>query len=551
MVNENYDRSWLKLVKVEKLEYFSERTDDMVEACTPGTKIVFGTSGWRGKLGQDFVLANVRRAAQGVADYYNQHVKQGVILIGFDPRRGNYEFAIAIASILAANTIPLKIILEESTPTPVLAYLANSNEEITGVINLTASHNKYADDGFKFSPHHGGAADKETTDLISTYANEVSVYREISYASAKVQGLIQEVSLTEALDSYVNGYIIPTLRQLKAWDAIVNYIKSNPGFKLVVDPMQGTSVKYVEAIYRLMEKEVGRHFLKIIHTNNRDPDFTQVNGAPNPTEPDSIKELVRLVSKDAHTLGLATDGDGDRFGVIDFGGKEISGNEIIAMLTYFLAQKRRTGTIGKTVVTSNFVNAVAGYFGLELIETPVGFKWFVESTVKEGRQFLVAGEESAHVGVGPFIKSWDDGIATGIMCLWMIAETQKSLTSYREEIETIIGKRFFYHRANIDLTPELKGKATALIHQAKQEHAQGRRLEEMAITHNVNALHVTQKVHAIITLDGLKVVFETGDWLCIRLSGTENVARLYTEVTDVKRRDFLRDTGKALLSISP
>jgi phosphomannomutase len=90
------------------------------------------------------VLANVRRAAQGVADYYNHHLQEGIILVGFDPRRGNYEFAIEIASILAANNIPLQIIIEESTPTPVLAYLANSNEEITGVINLTASHNKLA-----------------------------------------------------------------------------------------------------------------------------------------------------------------------------------------------------------------------------------------------------------------------------------------------------------------------------------------------------------------------------------------------------------------------
>jgi phosphomannomutase len=528
----------MKNDRVTELEqnalYLSEKADDIADTYIPSTKLVFGTNGWRGKLGQDFTLANVRRVTQGVADFYARHVKHGSILVGFDPRRGNYEFAIEVASILAANIIPVKIILEEPTPTPVLAYIANSNNDISGVINLTASHNKYTDDGFKFSPYHGGAADKETTDFISQYANEESDDRIISYESAKAMGLIQEVSLNEAVDSYVYGYIIPTLRQLKAWDTIVNYVKSHPSFKLVVDPMQGTAVKYLEAIYRLIEEEVGRPFLEFIHTENRDPEFTQVNGAPNPTEPDSIRELVRLVSKDEYTFGLATDGDGDRFGIIDFGGTEISGNEVIALLTYFLVHKRLVGTIGNTVVSSHFANAVAEYFELQFIETPVGFKWFVENTVKKGRQFLVAGEESAHVGVSPFMKSWDDGIAIGIMCLWMIADTQQSLTLYRREIETTIGKRFFYNRDNIELTQELKNKATALIYHAKDEQAQGRSLEEMTITQNVKALGVPQKVHAITTLDGLKVSFESGDWLCIRLSGTENVARLYTEVTDGK-----------------
>jgi phosphomannomutase len=113
-------------------------------------KILFGTSGWRGKLGQDFVLTNIQRAALGVAMFYQNHLKQGSILIGFDPRRGNYDFAIEVSCILAANNIHVRVVLEEPTPTPVLAYLASSDEQIAGVINLTASHNKYTDDGFKF-----------------------------------------------------------------------------------------------------------------------------------------------------------------------------------------------------------------------------------------------------------------------------------------------------------------------------------------------------------------------------------------------------------------
>jgi phosphoglucomutase len=513
------------------------------------TTIVFGTSGWRGTLGQDFVLANVRRAAQGVAEYYNQHVKQGCILIGFDSRKGNNEFAREVASIVAANGIPVRLIVEEPTPTPVLAYLANSDAEITGVINLTASHNKYTDDGFKFSPYHGGAADNETTDLISKYANQATFYKKMPYHKARAKELIQEIGLNETIAQYVYRYIIPILKQLGTWDSIINYVTTSPHFKLVLDPMQGTSVKYVEAIYSQIEQKAGRKFFEIIHSNNRDPEFTQVNGAPNPTEPNSRREQLQLVSEETHCLGLATDGDSDRFGVIDFGGEIINGNDVIAMLSHFLTQKKLRGTIGKTVVTSNFVNAVAEYLGLEVIETPVGFKWFVEKTISEGTQFLVAGEESAHVGVGPFIKSWDDGIVIGLMCLWMVAETRQSLTSYREEIETLIGKRLFYYRENIKLNRELKTTASALINHAKQEQHHETSLEDLSITKRINALRPALKVREIITLDGLKMVFETGDWLCVRLSGTEDIARLYTEVTDITRSQLLRNVGRAILGL--
>ncbi|MDQ1279936.1 MAG: hypothetical protein QG670_1198 [Thermoproteota archaeon] len=540
------------MAKVKKKPESSREEAGVIDRpCTIGYKIVFGTSGWRGKLGQDFIMANVQRATQGVAEYYNRHLKEGFILIGFDPRKGNREFAKEVASILAANSIPVRIILEEPTPTPVLAYLVNSSEEAAGVINLTASHNRFTDDGFKFSPHHGGAADKETTDRISKYANETAIFKKIHYESARAKGWIQEVSLKEAIDRYARNYLIPTLRHLKAWKTIVDYVKSHPDFKLVLDPMQGTAVKYLEAIYRLLEKEAGRTFVEIIHVNNVDHKFTHVNGAPNPTEPESIRELTRLVTRNSNTLGLATDGDGDRFGIIDFKGREISGNEIIALLAYFLAQKKLIGVIGKTVVTSNFVDAVAEHLGLELVETPVGFKWFVEKTVGEGKRFLIAGEESAHVGISPFMKSWDDGIAIGTMCLWIIASTRKSLISYKENVEKAIGKCFFYNRDNIVLTNELKNEANILIQQAKEEQIKNRSLEETSIAKSVKTINPTEKIKAIITLDGIKVIFNSGNWLCVRLSGTENVARLYTEVTELKKQESIRYIGKTLLGVSP
>jgi phosphomannomutase len=474
-------------------------------------RIVFGTSGWRGEYGRDFVRGNVRRAAQGVAEYYRCQIRHGAILIGFDPRRDNAAFAMDTAALLAVNDVPVKLLRDEPTPTPVLAYLANSDPAITGVINLTASHNRYTDSGFKFSPHHGGAADTAVTDQISRYANDARVPAVPSYAAARAQGGIQEVSLQDAVARYVDGYVVPTLQRLTAWATITAYVRSAEAFRLILDPMQGAAVRYVAAIYRAMERAAGCRFVELIHADNRDPTFAEVNGAPNPTERENVHALVTRVARDGHTLGLATDGDADRFGVVDFGGRVISANAIIAMLAYFLADRGLTGAIGKTVATSNFVNAVAAHLGAELIETPVGFKWFVERTVKDGTQFLVAGEESAHVGVQPFMTSWDD-------------------------------------RYSVALTPALKARASDMLRTARREDAAARPLSTRTLSDRVNALGATQPLAAIVTLDGVKLVFDTGDWLGIRLSGTENVARLYVETTDPARQAALRGVGEALLA---
>lgn len=511
-------------------------------------RIVFGTSGWRGEYGRDFVLDNVRRAAQGVAEYYRRRIQRGAILIGYDPRRDNAAFAMDTAALLGVNDIPVQLLRDEPTPTPVLAYLANSDPTITGVINLTASHNRYTDSGFKFSPYHGGAADEDATDQISQYANDARVPAVPGYAEAHAQGGILEIPLRDAVARYVDGYVVPTLQRLTAWEAITAYVASTEAFQLILDPMQGAAVRYVEAIYRALERDVGRRFVELIHADNRDPTFAEVHGAPNPTERDNVHALVTRVARDAHTLGLATDGDADRFGVVDFGGHVIAANAIIAMLAYFLADQGLTGVIGKTVATSNFVNAIAAHLGVELIETPVGFKWFVEQTIRDGTQFLVAGEESAHVGVQPFMTSWDDSIALGALCLWMVADSGASLTAYQRRIEAVIGRRFHYQRYSVALTPTLKTRASDMIRTARREDSEGIPVSTRTIRDRVTALGATQPLTSIITLDGVKLVFATGDWLCIRLSGTENVARLYVETTDPARQAALSEVGKALLA---
>ncbi|MCX5701158.1 MAG: selenide, water dikinase SelD [Candidatus Omnitrophica bacterium] len=528
-----------------------------LEPLAKGFSIKFGTSGWRGQLGEDFVSPNVRRTVQGVADYYHyekaEQAKSGktderdTILIGFDPRRGNPGFAVEAASILAANNIKVEIVLEEPTPTPVLAYRANNSKHIFGVINLSASHNPAIDDGLKFSPYHGGAAKKAITDKVQEFANKAQYYMTANYDEAKANEYITEISLKQAIQEYVHEYIIKTLKAIGAWNDICNYVRAHPDFSLFLDPMQGTAVKYMEAIFDELAKDCGRVFFIVLHKNNRDPEFKEVNGAPNPTLINSARELIDLIKADPNRFGLGTDGDADRFGTVDFGGDLITANDLIPLLAYFLNKALGfKGAVGKTVATSNLVNVVASHLGLEIIEVPVGFKWFAELAVDAGKEFLVAGEESAHVAIGPFMKSWDDGIAISLAALWIVSRTGKSLGAYKKQIEEEVGKAFVITTTTVRGKESIKAGVAELVSETNEALARGVAKTEAPVANRVKAIWNIPVVD-LITIDGVKIVFATGDWIMLRPSGTEPAVKLYVEVTNKERMDGLAGVGKFLL----
>ncbi len=514
-----------------------------------GTRIAFGTSGWRGRIGIDFIPDNVYRAAQGVADYFNKHTPGKTILLGYDTRRDNPKLIREVAEILAGNGIKVNIVATESTPTPALAYLAGSSEEIEGVVNLTASHSPATDDGFKFSPGHGGAADKAATDEISQLANDAVEYKRLEYANAQKNGLITEINRTEVVQKYIYEYIIPEMKRQGAWDDIVSYIKANPDFRVVLDPLQGTAVEYMRAVYGEIAKDAGREFFTMIHTNNNDPDFKEVNGEPRPDGEKSNQALTEAVRARPNTVGILSDGDMDRFGVVDFGGRYINANILIALRTYFRAKELgEKGVVGKTVATSNFVNAVAEHLGLDIDEEKVGFKWFVENVVKKGRSYLVAGEESAHAMEKGFEKSWDDGLVMGLMALWTVARTKKSLSDYQTEIETAIGKKFYNKAENIKGTDDsIKDAANARTKLAREETERGVALAQRTVVRQVENLQ-QQKVKDLMTKDGIKIVFESGDSILMRPSGTEfAIMKLYVEVTDESRTEDLLRAGEQII----
>ncbi len=497
--------------------------------------IVFGTSGNRGKITSGFHQINVPRDAYAAAKYTLKAEPGKAMLVGFDPREGNNTSAKLIASINAAQGVRT-IIINEPTPTPVLAVIAQSDEMIGGVVNLTASHNPYEDDGFKYSPSHGGAAPKAVTTELEKTANSVEEIPVMDYEAAKKRGLIVEMSAEDAVRIYVHEYLVPGLKKIGAWADIVAYIKANPDFHVYEDPMQGTMVKYARALLQELAKDAGRPFFTMIHENNMDAKFTEVDGQPRPEAPGSHKTIRDLVSGfQGKAFGLMQDGDADRFGNIDFDSAFIGANDMMALIAYFLAKDiGLKGQIGKTVATSNMVNAIAAFLNAgEVDEEAVGFKWFVEKIVSQGRQYLIAGEESAHVGVGPFMKSWDDGLVVGLMGLWIVTRTGMSLQEYKEKVLEALDMRFQISTLTLrGKNDSVKNETNRKIAQAKEELAVGTAMNDLSIVKEMNQrladAGINDRVVDVITKDGVKLVLNTG-WILLRPSGTEPAVKAYAE----------------------
>lgn len=510
-----------------------------------GLTVNFGTSGWRGQIGKDFIPENITRVVQGIALYFINNIKEGSILVGFDPRQDNHIHAKTTASVLAANGISVKIIPNEPTPTPVLAFLASTTDDIKGVINFTASHNPCVDDGIKFSPYHGGAANKSITDAISSYANDASEYKTCDYQEGIDNGLITVLDHNNVIANYIDNYIISNLKKISAWDDICTYISKKEDFSLVVDAMQGTGAKYLEYLLGKIAAETKKDFYTLLHTDNTDPKFSKVGNAPNPTLKSSTETLINSVKANSTTLGLAVDGDSDRFGIVDFNGIPLSSNEILAILAFFFNQELGlTGAVGKTVATTNFVNAVANHCNLDLVETAVGYKWFVEETVDNNKKFIIAGEESAHVGATPFDNSWDDGIAIAFLSLWVVCRKDTSISAYKEMIEEKIGKKFFIETNTFRGSDNsVKDFVNSLIAETNEAIKNGTPVKETKIAAILSEQY-KQNVTDIITLDGVKVVFESGDWVLLRPSGTEPAVKIYVEVTDKNNYETLLNIAK-------
>ncbi len=446
--------------------------------------IKFGTSGWRAIIAEDFTFANVRRAITGIARYVASKKATGAaVIIGRDPRFLGESLVSIAADILAAHGVIPRVI-PEPAPTPAIAW-AVIRSKSDGAINFTASHNPPEYNGIKFSTPDGAPALPAVTSKIEAEIAALDQTEAPSGAAAGNPARKQEIDV--ATD------YLARLQEIIDLAAI-----QKAGLRVANDPLWGAARGYPDRLLR----EAGVNVVTI--HDHRDVLF----GGHAPEPGDHLLADLRAAMKESNAhIGISTDGDADRFGILDRGGAFISPNYIIALLFDYLVESRgwRNG-VGKSVATTNLINALAAYHKVPLYETPVGFKYIGELIDQD--KIAIGGEESAGLSIRHHVPE-KDGILAGLLCCEMVARRGRSLREQLNDLFVKVGS-YYPRRENFRLTPEVKAKFTSKSKQDPRELG-GRPVRE------------------VVRTDGVKLVFDDGSWVCFRLSGTEPVVRVYTE----------------------
>jgi len=446
------------------------------------TQIKFGTSGWRAIVAEEFTFANIRRAVSGIARYVVSQKPSGArVIVGRDPRFLGESFCSLAADILGSHGIT-PLLIAEAAPTPAIAY-AVIQQHADGAINFTASHNPPEYNGIKFSTPDGAPALPEVTKRVES---EIAAY---DANPAVPPGAVKAVA--QPLDP--QGMYLARMREIIDFKTI-----QKAGLRVVFDPLWGAARGYPDVLLREAGVEVAT-----VH-DHRDVLF----GGHAPEPDDHLLEAARARMRETRAhIGIATDGDADRFGIIDEDGTFLQPNFVIALLFDYLVESRgwKNG-VGKSVATTNLLNALAKHHGTELYETPVGFKYIGE-LIKQDK-IAIGGEESAGLSIRHHVPE-KDGILAGLLCCEMVA--RRSLPLGRQ-LQTLFAKvgSFYPQRENFRLTPQVQEKFTGKLKQEPKEF-------------------FGRKVSEVVRTDGLKLVFDDGAWVCYRLSGTEPVVRVYSE----------------------
>ena len=466
------------------------------------TAIKFGTSGWRAIVADEFTLANIRLAVAGIAEYVKTQPKPHRVLVGRDPRFLGESFVTEAARVLAgAGVTP--IVIPEAAPTPAIAFAVRSMKT-SGAINFTASHNPPEYNGIKFSTHDGAPALPEVTKQIEDGINRIVV------TDGKIPSAVVPSGGFETAD--VKPDFVKRLGELVDLKAI-----AKSGIKVVYDPFWGAGRGYSSDILR----EAGVQ-AETVH------DYRDVLFGGHAPEPDDhlLGNCKEKMKQTGAQIGVATDGDADRFGIVDQDGTFIQPNYIIALLFDYLVETRgwKNG-VAKSVATTNLVNAVAEKLNVPLYETPVGFKYIGELIIED--KIAIGGEESAGLTIRGHVPE-KDGIIAGLLVAEMVATRGKSLGVQLRELFAKVGS-YYPVRENFRLTPEVKSAFTEKLKTDPAELS-GR------------------KVAKVVRTDGMKLILDDGSWVCYRLSGTEPVVRAYTEARNEKDMEALRAAAKKFVT---
>jgi phosphoglucomutase len=454
----------------------------------------FGTSGWRAVIADEFTFANARRAVAGIAAHLVRAGRSGRLLVGHDTRFLAGEFALQAARLLAERGFEVGL-ADRPIPTPVLAFEIVRQKAIGG-INFTASHNPPQYLGLKFSTADGAPALPEETRKIEKEIARIGEAAEPSPGPA------------DTFD--------PVPAYLEALSRLVSPADLGRGMALGLDFRFGTSAGFLDEYFERAEAKISP-----LHANP-DPLF---GGSSPQCSARELIELAAVVREKKCALGLATDGDADRFGVLDEKGRYVAPNSILALLAWDLCSRGAVGKgIARSIATTHALDAVAKKFGVPVYETPVGFK-FIGELLLEGK-ISFGGEESAGLTVEGHVPD-KDGILADALVARAVARDGRTVTDLLVELESEIGP-FHSARADIPLSPTARKKLAALARNAPSEFGQ-------------------RRVERADTTDGLKLALEDEAWILFRESGTEPVARVYAESRSAGDTEKLLSAGRGLL----
>jgi phosphoglucomutase len=474
--------------------------------------IKFGTSGWREIIAQDFTFDNVRLATQGIADFLNSeiqnsqsaiHNRKPILILGYDTRFLAREFSLAAAEVLAANGIE-PLLCDRDTPTPVIAHAIRHHKAIGG-INFTASHNPAEYQGLKFSTFNGAPATPDVTKQI-----EANIIK-LQSVNWSFQGAI--------IGTYKCKTFNPQPAYFKQLHKLIEFsVLRKAKMKVALDFSYGTAHGYLDKLFESVRAKV------FLFHNELNPLFGGHHPEPNAENMAGVSKFVR--SGQAQ-IGLGTDGDADRFGIVDKDGTWLTPNQVLALALYHLKKNRGwTGAVVRTVPTSHQVDAVAKLFGVKVYETPVGFKYIGE--IMEREPVIVGGEESGGLSVKGHVPE-KDGILACLLMAELVATEKKSLGQILKELAEQIGE-FYTDRINVSFAPEKKEALLAKLGGGLQ---------------NIGAF----KVEKFITTDGYKFLLPDNEWVGFRASGTEPLIRCYIEAKSKGNLKKLQDACRKVLAV--
>jgi phosphomannomutase len=472
------------------------------------TPIKFGTDGWRAIIAEDYTFDNVRDCAEGVARYL---VDSGLaargLVIGFDTRFGSESFAAASAEVTAAHGIKTYI-FDSAAATPVACH-AILDKQAGGAIVITASHNPGAYNGFKYKPEYAGSAPPEVVDKLESAIEAGRAGggpKRVSFDEGVSGGLINQFDPRPAYDAHIATTV--DLGRLRA-----------AGVNVIYDAMHATGSG---VLARLLAEGATR--------------VTELRGERNPAFPGmvapepiarNLQGLMESVVNAGADIGLATDGDADRLGVVDEKGHFVDQHQTYALLCYYLLEYRGLrGPIVRSLTSTRMIDKLGQLYGVPVLETPVGFKYLGPKMMEVNA--ITAGEESGGYAFAAHLPE-RDGCYAGLLLLDLLARSGKTASQLVSELYSKTGEHFS-DRIDVHLQPGGRESAIARVAAATPDTIAGTR--------------VTKKDD----MDGFRFEFE-GGWLLVRPSGTEPLLRIYTEVTDKALVKPVLEAGREIAGV--